>query len=137
MADVLRVPLEELETSDEDIYRGAVSQGRPFTGVAWDSGGQESGEIPYVNGAAHGRCVWRYKNGRLSLDELVEHGTVVESTSWYPPGDVVHCRYAQGVRRYYYRDGTLALERGEDWSREYYPSGALQSERRREEDGGT
>lgn len=137
MGETLRVRLDQLETSEEDIYREAVYQGRPFTGVAWDDDGQETCEIPYVDGEAHGRCVWRYKNGRPSLDDLVDHGTVVESTSWYPPGDVVHCRFAGGVRRYYYKDGTLGLERGGDYERGYYPSGALRDERYRDGDGGT
>lgn len=133
----LRVPLRELETSDEDIYRDAVYQGRPFTGVAWGKDGEETCEIPYADGTAHGRCRWWYKNGKLSLDELVDHGEVVESTSWYPPGDAVHSRCAGGERRYWFRDGTLALERGEGWSREYYPSGGLREERRTDPDGGT
>lgn len=135
MAEPLRVPLGQLDTDEEDIYRNAFWQGKPFTGVAWDDDGRETGEIPYVEGMAHGRCVWRYKNGKLSLEELADRGSVVESTSWWPPGDVVHCRFAGGVRRYYFQDGTLALERGEDWEREYDSAGVLRNERYLEEDG--
>ncbi|MEY8386958.1 hypothetical protein AALC17_06595 [Oscillospiraceae bacterium 38-13] len=131
----LRVPLSRLETSDEDLYQDAVYQGRPFTGTAWGDDGGERFEIPYVDGRAHGRCVWRFKNGKPSLDERAEGGVVVESTAWWPPGDVVRCRYDGSVRRYYLQDGSLTLERGPDWEREYYPTGVLRNERHTEPGG--
>lgn len=137
MDETLRVPLRELETSDEDIYRDAVYQGRPFTGVAWGEDGRETCELSYEEGVAHGRCRWWYQNGKLSLDEVLDHGEIVESTSWWAPGDVIHRREAGGQVQYWFRDGTLALEEGEGWRREYYPSGPLREERRTAPDGGT
>lgn len=135
MEEILRVPLDQLETSEEDLYREAVFQGRPFTGLACGDGGGELCEIPFVDGMAHGLCVWRFQNGRRSLEERAEHGVVVESTAWWPPGDVIRCRYAGGVRRYYLQDGSLAVEQSRDWEREYYPSGVLRNQRRTEADG--
>lgn len=137
MEDMLRIPLSDLVTSDEDIYQGAVYQGRPFTGVVWGKDGTETCEIPYVNGSAHGRCRWWYQNGKPSLDEVLDHGEIVESTSWWVPGDVIHRREAGGQVQYWFRDGTLALEEGENWRREYYPSGPLLEEWRTAPDGRT
>ena len=86
----LRVSLDQLDLDEEEIYQNARYQGKPFTGTACGEEGQEVYEIPYENGSAHGRCVWRYKkSGKLSTEDFVEHGTIIKSTSWYSPGDVV------------------------------------------------
>ena len=124
------VSLDQLELDEEDLYINAAYQGKPFTGTACGEEGQETYEIPYIDGMAHGRCVWHWKkSGKLSTEEYVDHGTVIKGTFWYPPGDVIHRQKDETGIRYYYRDGTLAIERTETCTREYYPSGALKNER--------
>ncbi len=134
----LRVSLDQLDLDEEEIYQNARYQGKPFTGTACGEEGQEVYEIPYENGSAHGRCVWRYKkSGKLSTEDFVEHGTIIKSTSWYSPGDVVHRELDRDGLRYYYKNGVLALKRAEDCTWEYYPSGALKNERISEKGGAT
>lgn len=128
--DGLRLTLEELDLDDEDLYKNAMYQGKPFTGTACGTDGQEEYEIPYENGMAHGHCLWRYsKSGKLSGETFAEHGQVIKSRSWYPPGDILYRDFDENGLRYYYRDGTLAIDRREGWVREYYPSGNLKNER--------
>lgn len=128
MDEILRIPMDDLETNPEDSYFNAVYQGRPFTGIACDEWNGEYSEIPYVNGTAHGRCFWLFSNGALASEEFVEHGEVVDSVSWWPPGDTVRHRQTPELNQYFYQDGTLCQEETPSYRKLFYPSGALKEE---------
>ncbi len=128
MTEVLRVPQDEIEVNEDNCFFEAVFQGKPFTGIAWSDEDGEYSEISYVDGTAQGRCFSLFANGAMSSEEWVEQGRTVKSTSWWPPGEIIWRRYAPGLTQYFYRDGTLGIERTPQYERLFYESGVLRQE---------
>lgn len=128
MAEVLRVPQDEIETNEDDCYFEAVYQGKPFTGVAWSDEDGEYSEISYVNGTAQGRCFSLFPNGAMSSEEWVEQGRTVKSVCWWPPGQIIWRRHTPKFTQFFYRDGTLGIERTARYERLFYASGVLRQE---------
>lgn len=129
MTEGIRVPLAELETSEDDIYVNAKYRGRPFTGVAFDDSGGEYAEYSYLDGAAHGRSFSRFAGGKLADDEVWDHGKLVSGTYWWPPGDAVRLQLSPEGSQYFYQDGALGIAQTTDAERRYDPSGVLRQER--------
>lgn len=126
--ELLRVSMNEIDTNEENPYLDAVYRGHPFTGVAWDEWNGAYSETPYVEGLAHGRAFCRFDNGALAWEELLDRGQVVESTAWWPKGQVIRHRQTADMDRYFYRDGTLCREQTAEHLRFFYPAGQLKEE---------
>lgn len=131
----LRISANELETNVENPYLDAVYKGRPFTGVAWDEWNGEYSETPYLEGLAHGRAFSRFDNGALAWEDLIEHGQVVESSAWWPKGEILRRRETPERSQFFYRDGTLCREQTAAYFRLFYPTGRLKEETLYGEDG--
>lgn len=135
MEEVLRVPQEEIETCEEDCFFEATYKGKPFTGIAWSDEDGEYAEISYADGTAQGRCFTLFASGALSSEEWVEQGRIVKSNAWWLPGNVLWRRHGPGLTQYYYRDGTLGIERTAEHERQFYESGVLRQEQVFQQDG--
>lgn len=124
----LKLSIHEVDTNEENPYLDAVYQGKPFTGVIWDEWNGEYTETPYVEGLAHGRAFCRFDNGALAWEELLDHGQVMESTAWWPKGQVIRHRQTAASDQYFYQDGTLCREQTAEHLRLFYPAGRLKEE---------
>lgn len=118
------VNLNDLETSEEDLFQEVTYQGKPFTGVAteWDNGVYT--EYRYQNGAGHGRCFSRWESGQLQEEFWLDGGKLLKETTWYPTG-VVRSRYQADPQciQYFTEAGVLYYERTARGWQKWYPSG--------------
>lgn len=108
----MRVPIDELDYSDQHIY---LYEGQPFTGIAyealpdgqvvaeesyvdgglkgpsreWYPTGELKSEVYYKSGAPHGKCREWYQHGILKLECLYEYSIIIERKEWDENGKLV------------------------------------------------
>jgi antitoxin component YwqK of YwqJK toxin-antitoxin module len=124
-----KVLIDDLETSDENIFVDVRHKGIPFTGTAYDETEHLRSEYVYANGFGHGRSFSVYKNGRLCEEFFLEHGETIEETYWHQSG--VKKKYFRGspfLYQVWNQDGDLIIEDNDDIKKEWHPSGKLKSE---------
>ena len=126
---MLRVDINDIDTSEDSIFIGAIYQGIPFTGVAYEETEKSYFECPFLEGNAEGRCFERLENGTLIDEALFHNGIEVEERSWFSDGQLSRVyiaepkfvqefradgkkryEYVKGVARYWYKNGMLREE---------------------------
>lgn len=124
-----KVLIDDLETSEEDIFIDVTYKGLPFSGIAYDDTEDVHCEWSYLNGFGHGRGFSVYKKtGHLQEEFFLDKGQTIEETIWYE----------NGIKREYYRknpfsvqrwnaDGVLLREANEEQDKKWYPSSKLKS----------
>lgn len=70
----LRVNFDEIETSEEDIFRNAKYQGKLFSGIAIADDGKVYSKYRYNNGFGDGCSFSVYENGQLEGEWFMENG---------------------------------------------------------------
>lgn len=87
---MLRVNFDEIETSEEDIYHGAVYDGEPFTGIAIEDDNGIHSEYEYIDGLANGRWTSGYSNGNLQSETILSMGDMVSDRVWSEDGRLTY-----------------------------------------------
>lgn len=130
---LLKVPLDELDTSDYDLFLEVTYEGASFTGNGYEDTSHHYSEYRYVNGQGHGKCYSVYKSGqKMEEFELNEGKYINEEHQWYPSGQLrAYSRHTPiRITRKWNEDGILIWERDEESevNREWYGTGELFSE---------
>lgn len=130
MDQEMRVPLDDLETSDYDIFQEVTYDGKPFTGIGYEKTAHYDSEYRFVQGRGHGTCCSTYPNGQMMEQfELREGRPVGESFAWYPSGQIreyVRCE-PERLARQWNENGVLLSEEETGLVREWYSTGELLS----------
>lgn len=109
MEDLL-VNMDDLETSDWDIFLNVTYNGKPFTGKAFDRTENFYSEYSFKNGLGHGKCFSIYSNGnKMEEFEMFEGTQIGEAFSWYDNGQLQELQSDQYVKRWS-RQGVLWYE---------------------------
>ena len=123
-----KVLIDDLETSDEDIFIGVTYRGKPFTGTAVDESDGYA-EYRYLDGCGHGRCFSRYLDGQMEDEFFLDHGKMISETCWYGDGSV-KSRFTSDplLHQDFLPDGTLIREETAGYLKTWYDSGALKQD---------
>jgi len=120
--------IDDLETSDYDMFIDVIYDGIPFTGIAYEDNQKIHSEYSYLNGYGHGRSFSIYPSGQLNEEFYMEKGVELERTLWYE----------NGLKKEYYRkkpflyqewnsNGILHKESTDQRTRCWYDSGQPKS----------
>ncbi len=125
----LRVNFDEIETSEEDIFREAKYQGKLFSGTAIADDGKVHSEYRYNNGLGEGRSFSVYENGQLEGEWFMENGETITETQWYENGTVrLYFQKEPLLQRFFDRNGNKIKEITQDYDKKWYKSGELKIE---------
>lgn len=129
MNEPQKVPFDDLEYmhgEDSSMYDGMLCKGVPFTGVAVDDFNDSHSEIPFVDGKPHGRMFEVSSDGILLVEENIEHGVIIESTSRYRNGNLCETyRKEPFMKKCWYTSGQLQSEWFDERRTTYYEDGTL------------
>jgi hypothetical protein len=125
---VKKILIDDLDTSDENIFFDVKYKGIAFTGIAYDFRENFHSEYSYKNGLGQGRCFSVYSNGRLSEEFFLENGEELEGTSWYETGvKKEYYKKTPYLKQYWNKENVLILEENDECIKHWYHNGSLKS----------
>ena len=123
-----RIPLDDLELSEIDIYKDALYEGKPFTGTAVDDDKGIHTEWPFVDGNGHGRWFSVYPDGQLQEEIMLDHGEMISERTWNKAGCLIHKADNSPFLEQNFNDkGILINEKTDDYLRLFFSDGVKQS----------
>jgi len=130
---LIKVLMDELETSDYDIFHEVSYKGERFTGIGYENSSNLYSEYCYKDGYGHGKCFTVSAAGQKTEEfELNEGEYIGEGYAWYQNGQLKeYNRYTPTrLTRKWSESGILLLEDDKDMKvrKEYYSTGELKLE---------
>jgi len=121
-----KILIEDLDSSEENIFIDVTYKGVAFTGIAYEDSEYRHSEYSYVNGFGHGRCFSIYPNGQLEEEFILEKGETIEETNWYNSGvKKYYFRKEPKVMQWWSEEGVLLKEENDDLVKHWYHNGKL------------
>lgn len=123
---MLKVNMDEIQTSDYDIYFEATLDGKPFTGIAVEDDGDIHSEYTYRDGVAHGRWSSVYSNGNIQSRTILDNGKEISEQVWSKEGKLTYEFTAEPLRkREYFKNGELKYNEDSYGYTFYLPGGKI------------
>ena len=125
----VRVQIEDLELSDYDIYKEAMYEDKPFTGIAVEDDNGIHTEWSFVNGNGHGRWFSVYHDGQLFEETILEYGKVISERTWNKKGQLIHKLDSDPLLDQDFDDkGNLLKEKTDDHFWVFFDNGVKKSD---------
>lgn len=116
-----RVLIDDLELGEIDIYKEAMYEDKPFTGIAVDDDDGIHTEWTFVDGNGHGRWFSLFPNGQLQEEIILDHGEVISERIWNKDGGLIHRMDSSPLlEQDFDNEGNLLNERTVDYLRTFY-----------------